>query len=235
MSTAPAAGRGVPLWLGIVAAVLAAVAVVLFAVDLSRHHSSSPSGSHGSGVAASVTRALGPYTAVELAGTNVVHVVVGGKQSVVVHGDDNLLKRVKTTVRDESLVISTPGTFSTRAPMSVDVSVPSLTALTLSGSGNVDVGGVASKSFVVSLPGSGNVSVTGTVDRLDASLPGSGNEYLFGLHARDARADVSGSGNILVDVARTLNATIAGSGTIVYHGSPAVTQHVSGSGAISPG
>ena len=223
MSTAPAAGRGVPLWLGIVAAVLAAVAVVLFAVDLSRHHSSSPSGSHGSGVAASVTRALGPFTAVELAGSNVVH------------GDDNLLKRVKTTVRDESLVISTPGTFSTRAPMSVDVSVPSLTALTLSGSGNVDVGGVASKSFVVSLPGSGNVSVTGTVDRLDASLPGSGNEYLFGLHARDARADVSGSGNILVDVARTLNATIAGSGTIVYHGSPAVTQHVSGSGAISPG
>ncbi len=228
-----ASGR-VPLWLGIVAAVLAAVAVVLVAVDLSRQHSSS-SGAQGSGVAASEIRTLAPFTGVELAGSNIVHIDVGGTQSVVVHGDDNLLKRVKTVVRDGRLVITTPGTFQTNAPMSVDVGVPSLTAVTLSGSGNVDVAGVAAKSFVVSLPGSGNLSVSGTVGTLDATLDGSGNEDLFGLQARDARADLPGSGNIFVNVSRTLNASVSGSGNVIYHGSPAVTQHVSGSGAITPG
>jgi hypothetical protein len=235
MSTAPTAGRSVPLWLGVVAAVLAAVAVVLFAVDLSRHHSSSRSKSHGSGVAASETRTLGHFTAVELAGSNIVHITVGGPQSVIVHGDDNLLKRVKTTVRDGRLVIATPGTFQTVAPMSVDVRVPSLAAVTLSGSGNVDVGGVDAKSFVASLPGSGNLSVSGTTGKLEATLDGSGNEELFGLQARDARADLPGSGNIFVNVTGTLDASVAGSGNVIYHGSPAVTQHVSGSGAITPG
>ena len=61
---------------------------------------------------------------------------VGGKQSVVVHGDDNLLSRITTRVRAGSLVIgNTSGSFTTKAPMSVDVTVPSLDALALSGSG----------------------------------------------------------------------------------------------------
>jgi putative autotransporter adhesin-like protein len=232
MSTA---ARRVPLWLGIVATVLAGVAVVLLAVDLSRRDSSSASKSHGSGVAATETRTLAPFTQIELAGSNNVHIVVGGPQSVVVHGDDNLLKRVKTTVQGGALVISTPGTFETVAPMSVDVQVPSLTALTLSGSGNVDARGVAATSFAASLPGSGNLTVTGTAGKLDATLDGSGNEFLFALPTQTAHAVVSGSGNIFLDVARTLDASISGSGTIVYHGNPAVTQRVSGSGAVTPG
>jgi putative autotransporter adhesin-like protein len=229
------AARRVPLWLGIVAAVLAGVAVVLLAVDLSRRDAATAAKNHGSGVAATETRTLAPFTRIELAGSNNVQIVVGGPQSVAVHGDDNLVTRVKTAVRDGALVISTLGTFETVAPMSVDVSVPSLTALTLSGSGNVDAHGVAATSFAVSLPGSGNLRVTGTAGKLDATLDGSGNESLFGLRTQRARADVSGSGNIFVDVARTLDASISGSGTIVYHGNPAVTQRVSGSGAVTPG
>jgi Putative auto-transporter adhesin, head GIN domain len=232
MSTA---ARRVPLWLGIVAVVLAGAAVVLLAVDLSRRESSNGSKSHGSGVAVTETRTLAPFTRIELAGGNNVHIAVGGPQSVLVHGDDNLVKRVETAVRDGALVISTRGTFQTHAPMSVDVRVPSLSALTLSGSGNVDARGVAARSLAVSLPGSGNLSVTGTAGTLDATLDGSGNEFLFALRAERARADMAGSGNIFVDVARSLDASISGSGTIVYHGNPAVTQRVSGSGAVTPG
>jgi hypothetical protein len=64
-----------------------------------------------------------------------VTVAVGGRQSVVVHADSNLLRDVTTRVVAGTLVVGTTGSFSTRSPMSVEVSVPSLASLTLSGSG----------------------------------------------------------------------------------------------------
>ena len=42
--------------------------------------------------------------------------------------------------------------------MSVEVAVPTLTVLTLSGSGNIVVGGIAAESLEVTLPGSGTLT-----------------------------------------------------------------------------
>jgi Putative auto-transporter adhesin, head GIN domain len=56
----------------------------------------------------------------------------------VVHADSNLINHVTTSVVAGTLVIGDTGRFTARGPMSVDVSVPSLTALSLSGSGQQD-------------------------------------------------------------------------------------------------
>ncbi|HEY6069418.1 MAG TPA: DUF2807 domain-containing protein, partial [Gaiellaceae bacterium] len=91
----------------------------------------------GSGAAAAQTRTVSAFSSVELAATNNVTILVGGKQRVVVRGDDNLLGRVTTTVRDGRLVVGTRGSITTASPMSVEIGMPSLDALTLSGSGTV--------------------------------------------------------------------------------------------------
>jgi len=44
--------------------------------------------------------------------------------------------------------------------------------------------------------------------------------------------EVSGSGDVQVNVAEKLNAEISGSGSIVYKGSPDVHARVSGSGTV---
>lgn len=238
-SPTPVAGRPLPQhqwpWFRIVATVAVAVVAVLVVVDLVDRGSSNSPGDHGSGVAATESRSVSPFTRLELAGANNVDVHVGGKQSVVVHADDNLLKHVRTVVRGGALAVETPGTFSTVAPMSVEITVPSLAAISLSGSGNITVAGVSAPSLVVRLPGSGNIQVLGTAGRLDASLSGSGNEQLMGLRAHDARAVVSGSGNIFTTVTGSLDAVVSGSGTIVHSGGATVTQRVTGSGAVVPG
>lgn len=198
---------------------------------------SSGSTGEGSGVAATQVRHVGPFRGIELSGANNVLVHVGAKQSVVVKGDENLVGRVTTAVRSGTLVVgNTPGSFKTKLPMSVEIGVPKLDAVALTGSGNIVVDGVAAKSLEVTLPGSGDVTGSGTATRLDVTVGGSGVVQLSGLVARDVRAVVSGSGSIFVTATGSLHATVSGSGAILYAGSPqSVTKNVTGSGAITGG
>jgi hypothetical protein len=217
---------------------LATIAVLLGAavVLLARHDwgsTSSSAGTTGSGVAATQTRTLPSFTAVDLAGGNIVTVRVGGKQAVVVRADDNLIKLVTTEVRGGALTIADIGSFTTKTPMRVDVTVPSLEAITLSGSGMVDITGVKTGPFTVRVPGSGVLTVTGNVDKLDVSLAGSGDVQLQGLVARDVKATVSGSGRLQVNATHNLDASLSGTGAIFYSGNPStVNRNVTGSGAI---
>ena len=133
---------------------------------------SSGVGVEGSGVPATESRDVAPFAAVDLAGSNNVTIHVGGEQSVVVSADDNLLDHVTTTVEGGKLVIgTTPGSMATKAPMSVDVTVPTLRALTLSGSGTVVADGIDAKRLTVALPGSGILRANGTERRSRSSTP----------------------------------------------------------------
>jgi hypothetical protein len=176
------------------------------------------------------------FSSVELAGSNLVTVQVGAKPRVVVRADDNLLDHVTTQVQAGRLVIAnTTGSFTTKSPMSVEVSMPSLTALTLSGSGVIAVTGIEAQSLTLRLSGSGVVRAGGTARRLDVSLAGSGDAQLERLVARHVHAVVSGSGRILVTATNSLDASVPGSGAVLYGGDPAhVTTSVTGSGTVSP-
>jgi len=118
--------------------------------------------------------------------------------------------------------------------MFVAVSVPSLDALTVQGSGNISVTGINSPSLTVRLPGSGTIHAAGTTTRLDVAIGGSGTALLSRLIAHDATASINGSGSIALTATHSLDASISGSGTIFYTGNPAqVTRSVTGSGTIS--
>ena len=187
---------------------LAGTSVVLLGKHDSGSTSSSSASVEGSGKAAAQTRALPPFTAIELAGANNLVVRVGGRQSVVVHADDNLMDLVTTDVRDGKLVVGTRGNFETKTPMSVHVTVPLLAGADLTGSGVVVVTGVHAEHFVIRVPGSGVVVAHGTVGRLNAGIAGSGDLRLRDLLAQNATATVSGSGRLEVFASRSLAASV---------------------------
>jgi hypothetical protein len=215
------------------ALLLIAILVALLVNRIFFPSSSSRSGT-GSGVAATQARSVPPFTGVALTGANNVFVQVGGRQSVIVHADSNLLTRVTTQVRSGRLVIgTTPGNLSAKSPMFVTVSVPSLDGLRLQGAGNISVTGINSRALTVALPGSGNIDATGTATQLDVTISGEGNALLRQLIARDARAALGGNGNIMLTATHSLTARVSGSGTILYGGNPPhVNQMVTGSGTI---
>lgn len=215
--------------------ILAAIGVVLLARDL-RPGSPGSSGVQGSGVAATSTRALPGFSGIDLAGSDNVTVVAGARQSVVVHADSNLLSHVTTQVKAGTLIIGDVGSFNAKSPMYVEVSVPSLTALDLSGSGNITVTGIRASRLTVTVPGSGDISASGSVTRLNISIDGSGDVQATGLSARNVDAVISGSGSIFVTVTQSLDAKVLGSGAILYSGNPAqVTTSITGSGTVTPG
>ena len=96
----------------------------------------------GSGTAAAQTRDLAAFSSVDLTGSSNVTIRVSFRQSVVVHADDNLLRQVTTQVHARTLIVGTTGTFTTKTPMTVEIGMPSLRALTLSGSGGISAGSV---------------------------------------------------------------------------------------------
>ena len=223
----------------ITALVLAVIAVLVLAAAvvalLARGGPSSP-GVLGSGVPAAQSRALARFSSLDLAGSNNVTVVVGGRQSVVVHADSNLIRYVTTRVVAGTLVIGTTGSFTTRSPMGVEVSVPSLAAVRLSGSGDISVTGIEARQLTVMLSGSGVLSANGTTSRLDVTVGGSGLAQLSDLVARDVRAVVTGSGLIRVTATASLNAAVPGTGAIIYGGNPPhVISSVTGTGAVTRG
>ena len=224
--------------LGLKGIVVPALAITVLAAVFIVRQTDMGSGTtlQGSGIAVRQVRTVAPFTSVDLAGSNNVIIHVGRPQSVVVRADDNLIRHVTTRVDSGTLVIGSTGSYASKAVMSVTISVPALEALRLSGSGNVAAEDIHATRFTVSLSGSGNVHAAGSAAHLEAMLDGSGQARLLGLVARDVRAVIGGSGELLVTATDRLDASVPGSGEIIYAGNPAhVTKSVTGSGEITGG
>ncbi len=218
----------------VIAVLIAVLVLAVTGVAVLVHSGSSHSGVQGSGVAVTQTRAVARFTGLDLAGSNNVTVIVGRPQSVVVHADSNLVNHVTTGVLAGTLVIGDTGSFTTRTPMSVDVSVPSLTALNLTGDGQISVTGINAPQLTVTVSGSGLLSAAGTVTRLDVTLSGHGQAQLSQLTASDVHAVVTGSGLIQVTATTSLDAAVPGTGAIIYSGNPPqVTTSITGTGTIT--
>lgn len=98
------------LWIAaVVCMIIVSAGVIVLAVSGVFEGSSSSTTVTGSGVAATQARHVAAFTKLDLAGSNNIKVVIGGRQSVFVNADDNLLGRVTTRVDGGRLVIETDG------------------------------------------------------------------------------------------------------------------------------
>jgi hypothetical protein len=201
-----------------------------------RQESTATSGTEGSGVLATQKRNVADFTRLDLAGTSKVIVRVGAPKSVVINGDDNLLRLITTKVTDGTLEVSQAGDFDSHRGIQVDVAIPSLVGVTLSGTGDLAVTGVLAESFKVDLSGAGRLAVSGTAKRVDASLTGVGDARLGNLQSSDTHVVVSGTGSATVVATKSLDASVSGTGSVTYHGNPQhIKTSVTGTGAVIPG
>ncbi|HEY5160570.1 MAG TPA: head GIN domain-containing protein [Gaiellaceae bacterium] len=170
-------------------------------------------GPKGSGVETSAKREVASFNRVDLRGDADVSIVAGEARSVTVRGDDNLLGRVKTKVEGDTLVISTRR-YRSKIGMTVEIGVPALNGVELSGSGTIDVHKLSGASFSADLSGSGELELDGKVDALDLDISGSGDARLDDVSASDTKLRVSGSGDINASgTTKSLEVNIPGSGS----------------------
>ncbi len=187
----------------------------------------------GSGDRVTVERDIENFTRIKSRGSFDIKISVGEEPTLSITFDDNLVEFVTTKVHGKTLEIDSDGSFSSRKGCLIEITVPSLKQVRLSGSGDIEVYNLDSEVFEFKLSGSGDMWAEGKVDELEVSISGSGNIDTRDLIAQIVYAKVSGSGDISVYAKEELNARISGSGDIFYYRNKEYkSNHLSGSGDI---
>ena len=208
----------------------------------------------GNGNIISETRILDEtFDEVELEDNFVVYVVHDSVSEIEIETDENLMKYIKTEVKNGKLTIRT--VFGRNINPSQDVIVyvrsPFISDLTLSGSGSMYADSLKSNNSEITLSGSGNINLETYSNLLNANISGSGDMFLEGnanqsefeidgsgcikaysLTQNDCFSTISGSGNIYTTVSDLLDVKITGSGDVYYVGHPIVNVSITGSGQI---
>lgn len=187
----------------------------------------------GSGRAVREARRVAGFDAIEANGPARVEVVVGPAFAVEVEIDDNLTGNIVAQVEKGRLRIEERGSFMTRRQPIVRVRMPALTAISLKGSGEARIEGMAGGALALANQGSGGFHATGRADAVTLALSGSGASDLSGLRADAVTVSLSGSGSARVHAERRLEASVSGSGSLAYSGRAQSIKVVSrGSGSV---
>jgi hypothetical protein len=177
------------------------------------------------------TRDVAAFTNIESSGSIDVRLRVGEPQRVEVRAGENVIDDVRTEVQDGTLQVEQDGEADDEVV--VEASVPELTAVEVSGSGDLDADGIDADAFELRSDGSADIALAGTAGRLTVELEGSGDADLADLAAREARVLVDGSGDAELRAEERLDVDLDGSGDVRYHGDPELTSQVDGSGDLT--
>ena len=203
------------------------------------------------------TRPVANFSAVVAAGAFSVEIKIGSTESLRLEGDEDLLNKIETVVENGTLKIRTQRNVENQRlnfdRVKVYVTAKALQAITLSGSGNMqlldrvkaetfsttlsgsgnlETAAIETGKLNTELSGSGNIITTGTAREVNVRVSGSGNFDGRKFTAQAADVRMSGSGNVSIEANETLNGTLSGSGRIYYTGNAKVTAIKNGSGEI---
>ena len=209
----------------------------------------------GSGDVVEEERPVSGFSGVHLAGIGTVTIKLGDQEALVIEAEDNLLEYFETGVRNDTLWIEQQDNTNLRPkePVNFYVTMKSLDAIAVSGSGEVKAPPVSAERFSLDISGSGDIEIEDLdADSLEVTISGSGTATIAGggvetqdvkisgsgeYNARDLESvtvdvSVSGSGMATVWARDQLEVNISGSGDVRYAGNPTLNQNVSGSGDV---
>lgn len=185
---------------------------------------------------------VGNFQRLEAAGSYDIDVRTGAQPSVHASGAQRDLDRMVVEVRGNTLQVHPQkrGSFNFGSwhggKVRLTVTVPSLAAAEIAGSGDVTVDKVAGESFEGHVAGSGGIRV-GQVDvrQLKMGIAGSGEIEAGGGRAGNVQYEIAGSGDIRAGsvVAQTAKVDIAGSGNVAAHATQTAAVDIAGSGDVN--
>lgn len=216
----------------------------------------------GSGQQVQEERQSADFVALEVSDGIDITVVVDPNQpkQVRVVGDDNLVALMRTEASGTTLRAwfrpEDVGSWSSRNPLRVEVTMPKLQALSRSGGGTIDVSGqvvapefltigasgggtvrvrgLDAQSFNLDVSGGAEVTVEGRATEVSCMASGGSTVRARELSARRASIVTSGGGSLEMRVSDSLRVTASGGGVLHIVGHPMVDkQDLSGGSTLS--
>ena len=187
----------------------------------------------GSGDLVTEERDVRDFTRIETRGAVDIFVTVGESRKLSLTFDDNLIDLIETNVRGKTLKITSERSYSSRRACKIEISVPQLEEVRVTGSGDVEIYNLSGDYFEFTVSGSGDMRAEGEIEELDIRVSGSGDVDTRDVVAQEANVKISGSGDVKVFAEEEFYGRVSGSGDIDVYGNPEhLSRHVSGSGDI---
>jgi hypothetical protein len=169
----------------------------------------------GSGKVETERRTVPAFSSISAGGSGTIR-IHRGPSKLEVTTDSNLLQYIQTEVVGTELrIYLKPGVAIARvSKLEIEVSMPDLVGLDLSGSASTTVDAFDGKAFKATLSGSGSLKADLAYDSATLHVSGSGDSDLSGKFGKFA-LDISGSGDTrLAGSAEELRIGVSGSGRI---------------------
>ncbi|MEI8279966.1 MAG: head GIN domain-containing protein [Bacteroidota bacterium] len=212
----------------------------------------------GSGPSISENRQVQKFTAIDISSMVNATIIIdsSASPSIKVAGYENLVKLLKTEVKDNTLKIYMPDDINTNSDqdLTVLITVSTISALSLSGSVDADIQGnlrandfdldisgacdaklhnIVTSNLSAGISGTGKVIINGgTAQKATFSVSGAGSIKAYPLQSSEAIVEVSGVGDIELTASQKLKVEISGAGNVHYKGHPEVSSETSGAGAL---
>ncbi len=121
----------------------------------------------GNGQVTSEQREVAPFSRVSVDGVFAVHIRSGGRQSLVVEAENNLLPKLRTEVADGRLTITSEGSICTTTGIVVSIELPQLEAIQAGGSSQIVMESEQGDApLAVDLHGTTAMQLSGRLDSL---------------------------------------------------------------------
>jgi len=191
-------------------------------------------GVRGNGKVTTAEREISNFSELELGGAYNVDVKIGGKPSITIIGEENIIKYIRTSVEGDRLVIDTRKNISPRKEIRIKITVPNLEVLESSGACDVYIENISCDKFDCDLSGAGSVELNGKAEKTKIEISGAASLRAKNLKTRNLIVSLSGASSADVYASEYLDASVSGVGSITYYGDPKeVKKDVSGVGSIS--
>lgn len=193
---------------------------------------------HGSGNLTKEERDISDFERVVVENEATVKFVQADEPGLVIKAEDNIIGHLTTKVQNGALVLGAKSgaLLDPTLPIEVAVQGPSLSQVSMQGSGSFTCETLSVDDLAVHVGGSGEIHLeTVEADAFDVDIAGSGEVTVEDLTADDVTIDIPGSGNVgLAGEADTQVIRIGGSGSYLGASleSDDVTVDIAGSGNV---
>lgn len=170
----------------------------------------------GSGELVTENREVRPFRQIAIGGSGQVFLSQGNRAALSVETDANLMDRVSTEVRGDTLYLGLDSAPLPAMPTALRffVTVEEIEAIDVSGSGKVTAGALRADDLAIDVSGSGGVAVEALVTSdLEIDVTGSGEVTVESMATESVDVEISGSGDVQVGgETRQQEIRISGSG-----------------------
>jgi len=189
----------------------------------------------GSGIHSKISRNIENFSSIHSQGSFDIEYKQGAP-SLLISGDDNIIKHIITQVDKGILTISVKKSYQSENAIIISLSSPTIKSLIIDGSSNVKLSQLQLPQLAIDLLGSVDLMASGQVSTLHLAIHGASDVDTKLLIADIVTVNIQGSADVILTAKQTLNAKILGSGDIVFFGEPnKINKNIMGSGDIEAG